>query len=119
MQTTKTKERTHEAKAMPNENGPTTETASRALTEPVITPIRKLEAASLSLKPPVLRPLLPCPFTAWNGTVVSNQKWIDLYNRIQVAINRWLADRREPPEELLNSSHRTFVLIIEASAKDD
>lgn len=77
----------------------------------------QLEAASQSLKPPV-RPLLPCPYRAWNGVLIKDQAYIDFYNRIQTAINKWLEKGLEPPEELLDSSHRAFVMIVELSALD-
>jgi hypothetical protein len=115
---TRAKERTHEANAVPTDSATVSGVTEFAGAEHLQSSKIELEAASLSLKPPVLRPTLPNPFTAWNGVVVTNQKWLDLYNRIQVSINSFLADHREPPEELLNSSHRTFVLIVEASRRD-
>ena len=56
---------------------------------------------------------IPCPYRAYNGATVTCQAHIGTYNRIQDAINGWLDAGREPPEWLLNESHRHFALMAD------
>jgi len=63
-----------------------------------------------------MRSMLPKGFVSFSGVKWADQQ-VKAYNDYQKKINQYIKDGKDVPEELLNASHKLFVMFSDATLK--